>query len=184
MKVYIACLAAYNSGILYGEWIEPSSDVEELSEQIKAILKKSPAPDAEEWAFHDYDDFPNMGECPNLEDVCKWIELVEEYSHHKEYLNAIYDNFRSIEDTETSLENGFSGYESFEQYANERADEDIACIVSRLGDNVFIEQAQKKHDESFIVQYFDYDKHKEALSYSYDVYDHPSKPEVFIAPNH
>ena len=60
MKVYIACLAAYNSGTLHGEWIEPSSDVEELSEQIKAILKKSPAPDAEEWAFHDYDDFPNI----------------------------------------------------------------------------------------------------------------------------
>ena len=88
MKVYIACLAAYNSGTLHGEWIEPSSDVEELSEQIKAILKKSPAPDAEEWAFHSYDDFPNMGEYPNLEDVCKWMELAEEYQKQKEYLRS------------------------------------------------------------------------------------------------
>lgn len=169
MKVYIACLAAYNSGTLHGEWIEPSSDVEELSEQIKAILKKSPAPDAEEWAFHDYDDFPNMGEYPNLEDVCKWMELAEEYSEHKEYLNAIYDNLKNIGDTENTLENGFSGYESFEQYANERADEELAA---------------KKLDETLLAQYFDYEKYSRDMAYSYDVYEHPSKPEVFIAPNH
>ena len=110
-----------------------------------------------------------MGECPNLEDVCKWMELAEEYSQHKEYLNAIYENFRNIDDTETTLENGFSGYESFEQYTNERADEDLEAL---------------KLDKSFLGQYFDYDKHKQALSHDYTVYDHPSKPEVFIAPNH
>ena len=169
MKVYIACLAAYNSGTLYGEWIEPSSDVEELSEQIKAILKKSPAPDAEEWAFHDYDDFPNMGEYPNLEDVCKWMELAEEYSNQKEYFNAIYDNFRSIEDTETTLENGFGGYKSFRDYADELADD--------MMDN------QDLTNDHPLILYFDYDKHKEAMSHNYTVYEHPSKAEVFIAPN-
>ena len=53
------------------------------------------------------------------------MELAEEYSEHKEYLNAIYDNLKNIGDTENTLENGFSGYESFEQYANERADEGL-----------------------------------------------------------
>ena len=69
-----------------------------------------------------------MGEYPNLEDVCKWMELAEEYSQHKEYLNAIYDNFKNVDDTETTLENGFSGYESFEQYANERATKTFSVV--------------------------------------------------------
>ena len=38
-KIYIACLASYNSGILSGEWIETSTDKDELELQIVNVLK-------------------------------------------------------------------------------------------------------------------------------------------------
>ena len=68
-QIYVACLAAYNSGVLHGEWITPAKDVEELQAQINKVIKSTPAPDAEEWAIHDYNDFPN------LENIQAWRKL-------------------------------------------------------------------------------------------------------------
>ena len=61
MQIYIACLAAYNSGYLHGKWIDVSSDEEEMKTEAQKVIKTSPVPDAEEWAIHDYDDFPKYG---------------------------------------------------------------------------------------------------------------------------
>ena len=72
-QIYVACLASYNAGRLSGKWITPADTEEKLQAQIDAILKASPEPDAEEWAIHDYDNFPNLGRvfidliwCPKL----------------------------------------------------------------------------------------------------------------------
>lgn len=54
-KIYAACLAAYNNGILHGAWIDCLDGENEVMEQIQAMLKASPEPDAEEWAIHDCD---------------------------------------------------------------------------------------------------------------------------------
>lgn len=44
LRVYVACLASYNNGVLYGEWIDVSDDVEEMQEEINEILRRSPYP--------------------------------------------------------------------------------------------------------------------------------------------
>lgn len=36
-------------------------------------------PSAEEWSIHDYDDCPEMGENPSLEDLCEQVRLIEEH---------------------------------------------------------------------------------------------------------
>jgi antirestriction protein len=56
-QIYIACLSSYNSGILHGKWIVPSTDEQELQDQIDSILKTSKQHFAEEWAVHDYNYF-------------------------------------------------------------------------------------------------------------------------------
>ena len=56
-KVYVACLAAYNNGILHGQWIEANQGKEGIQEEIQDMLSKSPIPGAEEWAIHDYEGF-------------------------------------------------------------------------------------------------------------------------------
>lgn len=56
-RIYVACLAAYNSGRLHGAWIDVEDDAEVVRAAIAAMLKASPEPMAEEWAIHDYDGF-------------------------------------------------------------------------------------------------------------------------------
>jgi antirestriction protein len=56
-RVYIASLADYNDGRLYGAWIDAAQDEDELDRAIKEMLARSPSPGAEEWAIHDYEGF-------------------------------------------------------------------------------------------------------------------------------
>lgn len=92
MKFYVACLASYNNGVLHGAWIEASTDVDEMQEEVNKILRSSPypnvmvededgneVPSAEEWAVHDYDDMPNLGEYPGLEKIAEVVERAEEW---------------------------------------------------------------------------------------------------------
>ena len=53
-KIYVACLASYNAGILHGDWIDLDGS-ETLEERISEILDASPEEDAEEWAVHDHE---------------------------------------------------------------------------------------------------------------------------------
>ncbi len=48
-RIYVACLASYNAGILHGEWIDASDDPEEMQASIDAMLSRSRQPDAEDW---------------------------------------------------------------------------------------------------------------------------------------
>ena len=56
-RIYVADLAAYNSGFLHGCWIEVDQEVDEIWNQVKAMLKASPVDDSEEHAIHDYEGF-------------------------------------------------------------------------------------------------------------------------------
>lgn len=44
MRIYVACLASYNNGVLHGEWLDLTSDEDELWEGIKRVLRTSPYP--------------------------------------------------------------------------------------------------------------------------------------------
>ncbi|PZR33222.1 antirestriction protein ArdA [Caulobacter segnis] len=55
-RVYVACLAAYNSGVLHGAWIDVE-DEDQVLAAIAAMLAASPTAGAEEYAIHDYEDF-------------------------------------------------------------------------------------------------------------------------------
>ncbi|WP_343699025.1 antirestriction protein ArdA [Caulobacter sp.] len=56
-RIYVACLAAYNGGLLHGAWIDVDDDADAVRAQIAAMLAASPEPGAEEWAIHDYEGF-------------------------------------------------------------------------------------------------------------------------------
>jgi antirestriction protein len=56
-KVYVACLAAYNNGILHGSWIDANQEAQAIHDAIKDMLASSPIANAEEWAIHDYEGF-------------------------------------------------------------------------------------------------------------------------------
>ena len=54
-RIYVACLAAYNNGYLHGAWIDADQDVDEIRDEIAAMLARSPIEHAEEYAIHDYE---------------------------------------------------------------------------------------------------------------------------------
>lgn len=85
LRVYIACLAAYNSGYLHGEWYDLAdyTDVDELTQDVKEMIEKSPAWDAEEWAIHDTDTnvrHLNIGEHGDLEYLMQLEQALQDAS--------------------------------------------------------------------------------------------------------
>jgi antirestriction protein len=54
----VACLAAYNNGILHGTWIDPAQEPWTIWDEVRAMLAAlPPSPGAEEWAIHDDEGF-------------------------------------------------------------------------------------------------------------------------------
>ena len=147
-QIYVACLAAYNSGRLHGEWITPKTDKDELQEQIDKVLKSSPIQGAEEWAIHDYDSFPNLGEYPDLD---KLIQVQEAIDEHGQYVvNAFLENW-SVEDLDHIDEAYYGEYDSFSEFAQQLADDTIEGL----------------NGNSTLASYFDYEKWERDLSYDY-----------------
>tara|TARA_R110000744_G_scaffold171989_1_gene290495 strand:- start:532 stop:1050 length:519 start_codon:yes stop_codon:yes gene_type:complete len=117
-RIYIACLASYNNGILYGEWIVPAMDKDKLYKQIDIIIKSSSMTNAEEWAVHDYDNFPNLGEYPQVEDIILIQEAITE--HGADLVNAFLTDYQ-IEDLDR-IDEAFCGeWDSFQDFADDMA---------------------------------------------------------------
>jgi antirestriction protein len=78
-RIYVACLAAYNNGILHGKWIDAAQSAEDIHAEINAMLKASPIPGAEEWAIHDYEGLPRISEYESIERVAELAEGIEQH---------------------------------------------------------------------------------------------------------
>lgn len=120
IRIYIACLAAYNNGKLHGAWIDATQDIDDIWNEISKILKSSPEPDAEEWAIHDHEGFEglNISEYEGIESAHEKALFVEK---HGELGAAVAAHFGgNIEEAETALSDHYIGeYESLEDYARE-----------------------------------------------------------------
>lgn len=167
MRIYIACLAAYNSGALHGQWIDATSDVDAMQDEVAAMLAASPVAGAEEWAIHDYDSFPNLGEFPGLAAVAAMAELFEDFDHiAPDDLQAILGSFHTADEARANLSDNFAGtFDSFRDYADEAADETLACYT--LPD--------------MVKNYFDYEGWARDLALEMTVIDCPSGVAVFHA---
>jgi len=80
-RIYIACLAAYNSGYLHGSWVDLDGS-EDLNERLDEILNSSPMPDAEEWAVHDHEYCGRLSEYPELISLHDIIEAYQKCEAH------------------------------------------------------------------------------------------------------
>ena len=96
-KIYVACLASYNAGILHGDWIDLDG-TEDIQDRINEILKQSPIPDAEEHAVHDHEycgslsEYAGLSDLENLKDAFEKVaneniewELFCEFCNHVGY---------------------------------------------------------------------------------------------------
>ena len=86
VRIYVASLAHYNAGRLYGEWVDiEGMDADDILEAIAGVIDRAPVlPDvgpAEEWAIHDYEGFGafKLSENPDWDEVAGWLELTEDH---------------------------------------------------------------------------------------------------------
>ena len=70
-RVYVACLGCYNEGRLNGKWVD--------ADEYEDYTHKCKNPQHEEYAIHDYDTMPDLGEYPDAEHVVAVAEVVIEY---------------------------------------------------------------------------------------------------------
>jgi antirestriction protein len=112
-RIYVACLASYNAGILHGEWID-ATDADVIREEIQEMLKGSPCPDAEEWAIHDYEGFGHL-RLSEWEDVDRVAELGALIDEHGAAFAAYADHVGVDYATEESFQDAYCGKWDSEQ---------------------------------------------------------------------
>jgi len=120
-RVYAACLASYNAGTLHGEWLD-ATDPDELREGIEEMLADSPAPGAEEWAFHDSEGFGDysVSDHDGIDELAEIGRCIEE---HGEAFAAYIEHVGGDPD-ESGFEEAYCGeWDSETAYAEDTMDD-------------------------------------------------------------
>lgn len=123
IKIYVACLAAYNNGILHGRWIDATLGEDHLWEGIKAILAASPIPGAEEWALHDHEGFEGvaLSEYESIQTVAELASFIEEYGP---VAGKLMEHFADLEEAKEAMRDHYAGvYSSVSDFAQEITEE-------------------------------------------------------------
>ena len=131
IRIYVACLEAYNSGVLHGQWIDATQGEDGIWNDVKAILKTSPEQYEEEGAIHDYEGFEGIqiSEYEGFAEVAEYAEFIEE---HGALGGLLIDHCGDVEAAKTALEDHYHGqYESMSDFA-ERLTEETPTIPDNL----------------------------------------------------
>ena len=166
IRIYVACLAAYNNGKLHGVWIDATQDLDDIQEQVSAMLADSPEPDAEEWAIHDYEGFGSysVSEYSGFEELHNVALFIEEYP---EIGGELLGHFSDIDEARTAAEENYCGcYTSLADYAQELTED-----TSQIPEN--------------LAFYIDYERMGRDMEMSGDIYTiETAHDEVHIFWNH
>ena len=169
-RIYVACLAAYNSGKLHGVWIDADSDADEMGEKVQAMLEASPEPGAEEYAIHDHEGFEgfDIGEFSSLSEIAEMVEFVED-SDDEDIARAALDlACGDLEHAKSYLENYAGCGDSLADWAEQFADD--TDVLSEVPEN--------------LRYYFDFEKYARDMEYSGDVISTEVGGTVYVFWNH
>lgn len=117
-RIYVACLAAYNAGILHGAWIDCDQGDDHIWQELRDMLARSPEPNAEEWAIHDFEGFGEhpLSEWESIADVARIAEAICE---HGEPFLAALGIACDFEQAESLMQNYYGEYDSDESFTME-----------------------------------------------------------------
>lgn len=152
-RIYVACLASYNNGRLYGCWIDATQEVEAILEEISIMLSNSPEPGAEEYEIHDYEGFYSLEleEYAIIDDVNQYATFVSENGELGAALIVYYGG--NLKDAKEAWDEHYQGkYNSKLDYATELFEE---CHMHEIPDNLqhYIDY-EKFQRNIFIDSYF------------------------------
>lgn len=123
IRIYVACLAAYNNGILHGRWIDALQDSDAILEEIGRMLKASPIAGAEEFAIHDCEGFAGA-RIDEYQSIDRVAEIAEFINEHGALGGKLLEYFGDLEDARTAMEEDYRGeYSSLADFAQELTEE-------------------------------------------------------------
>ena len=131
IRIYVACLASYNNGMLHGVWIDATDEVDDIQDQIKTMLADSPEENAEEWAIHDYEGFGSyrLSEYEGSQSAHEVACFIDE---HEELGAELLSYYSDIDEARKAIEENYCGcFESVADYAQELT-EDTGDIPKHL----------------------------------------------------
>lgn len=123
-RIYVACLAAYNNGHLHGAWIDADQDEEAIFAEIHTMLLRSPVPDAEEYAIHDYEGFGGV-ELREYSAINTVVRVAAFLAEHGTLGGAVLAYFSGdLDEASRALTHGYMGqFESLADYVQELTEE-------------------------------------------------------------
>jgi antirestriction protein len=121
-RIYVADLEAYNNGRLVGEWLDLSdyNDADELMDAIQDVLKKS---GGEEYAIHDYENFPSnlYSEYMSRNDFQALYDVMETAKQNNLPLEVVQDIVSQY--GEGGVEEFYGKFDSAEDFAYQQVEE-------------------------------------------------------------
>jgi antirestriction protein len=123
IRIYVADLAAYNNGFLHGVWIDATSEVSDMQDEINKLLAASPVPGAEEYAIHDYEGFDgySLGEYAGLQSAHEIAEFIAAFP---DFGGALLNHCGDLAEARRAAEDNYCGcYSSLADYAQELTEE-------------------------------------------------------------
>jgi len=120
IRIYVACLAAYNNGILHGRWIDATQDAADIQSEVREMLAASPIAGAEEWAIHDYEGFEGA-QVSEYEGFERVAELAAFIAEHGALGGKLIEHYScDLNDARRAMEDSYFGeYPSVADFAQE-----------------------------------------------------------------
>jgi antirestriction protein len=131
-RVYVACLASYNNGRLYGKWIALNQPLEAIKEEVYKMLSESPTLGAEEFEIHDYEGFCSykLSKYCGLEEAKAIADFIGESGP----VAAELLNYYGLDEAIEKMENDYHGeYRSESDYAEQLFND---CFLESIPDNL------------------------------------------------
>ncbi|MGU2656202.1 antirestriction protein ArdA [Pseudomonas aeruginosa] len=119
IRIYVADLAAYNAGYLHGVWIDATQNIDDIQDQITAMLAESPVDDAEEYAIHDYEGFDgyHLSEYAGIHSAHDIACFIADYP---DFGGALLANLHDLDEARCMAEEHYVGcHASLADYAQE-----------------------------------------------------------------
>lgn len=125
-RIYVACLAAYNNGILHGAWIDANQDAWAIYDGISRMLRASPITDAEEWAINDYEGFEGVriAEYAGIDGVAEMAAFILE---HGKLGAELVVHFSDLKEAREAMEDRYHG--AFSNLADYVQDVTEQCVT-------------------------------------------------------
>lgn len=158
--VYVGTYAKYNSGSLFGMWInlESVSDADEFFEVCRALHSDEADP---EFMVQDYQGFPEelYHESMSADDVERVLEYIalddDDREMLEDYCECYGGDATDPDMIDRARERSMGKFDTFQEFADQCADEELACMNA----------------PEFCTRYFDYEAYARDLKYDFSVSD-------------